>query len=46
MKARNNLIGKTIPPNGVRLWQLERVPRNIRQANKRYSNKGRHTKES
>ena len=38
-------MNKIVPPKGVRLWQLERGPRNIKQANKRYSIKGRHTKE-
>ena len=44
-KARNKFNWKkTVPPKGVRLWKLERGPRNIKQANKRYQNKGRHTK--
>ena len=35
IKARNNLIEeKQYHTNGVKLWQLERVPRNVRQANK------------
>ena len=38
-------MNKTVPPKGVRLWQLERGLRNIKQANKRYSIKGGHTKE-
>ena len=37
-------MNKTVPPKGVRLWKLERGPRNIKQAKKRYQNKGRHTR--